>query len=397
MINSINAQSKNSLRTVTTGRVSMIGILAMSVGIAAAPANAQDITAPDTTAPVSPVISSPIMEAPTANSLPVEAAPVPKAPVVRVNTIPQVAPDRADDLAGKGGFNVETVAPEALAQIEREQQEREAATVKAAAASINEPVKAPGRVIADAVDTSGVSDNRVDSISASSDGSTAAIVGGEMPVIPVPPEPSGVEAPDSFSGESDPDWGLLAALAAMLGIGSAGVYAAGRRKSKNLQTGDQAVTSSDNFASPASLNDMIMPELRRDPDRAETPLADDAGLDPTQSVGGKLSVEASFTEFVASLPAFAAPLDKGNRRVSMLDRRVAAAPRPYLGETDMSRNDGYFEANIDAMPTPQNPFLTRQKRLKRARFLDQKLTAMKTSASMGRTKQVSRPWEPAFS
>ena len=396
MINSINAQSKNSLRTVTAGRVSMIGILAMSVGIAAAPANAQDITAPDTTAPVSPVISSPIMEAPTANSLPGEAAPVSKAPVAGVNAIPQVTPDRADDLASKGGFDVETVAPEALAQIEREQQEREAATAKAAAASIKEPVKAPGRVIADAVDTSGVSDNRVDSIGASSDGSTAAIVDGEMPVIAVPPEPSGVEAPDSVSRESDPDWGLLAALAAMLGIGSAGVYAAGRRKSKNLHTGDQAVTSSDNFASPASLNDMIMPELRRDPDRAETPLADDAGLDPTQSVGEKLSVEASFTEFVANLPAFEAPLDKGNRRVSMLDRRVAAAPRPYLGETDMSRNDGYFTANIDAMPTPQNPFLTRQKRLKRARFLDQKLAAMKTSASMGRTKQVSRPREPAF-
>ena len=59
-------------------------------------------------------------------------------------------------------------------------------------------------------------------------------------------------------------------------------------------------------------------------------------------------------------------------------------------------------AHVDAMPTPQNPFLTRQNRLKRARALDASLAEMKVSVGNARRKMdqamVSpRALEPAFS
>ena len=96
------------------------------------------------------------------------------------------------------------------------------------------------------------------------------------------------------------------------------------------------------------------------------------------------------------------PRGRTGSAVTIGERRVVAAPRPYLGEADLSRPEGYFTTNVDAIPTPQNPFLTRSKRQKRARLLDRKLTEMKASVGEARRKmdremQAPRPLEPAFS
>lgn len=379
------------------GPVSMISMLAISVGLAAAPAHAQDIIVPAMIAPVQPVQASPVISPqpePTAPSASNPAA-------AKTATTPPVTQSRADELASKGGFDAETVAPEALAQIEREQQARKAAAATAAAA----PVKASGSR-ANGSSASNISaDSNADSMIASDapaatptfEAETAA---GTVAAIPaVQPAREVVSPPNSLSGETGADFGLLAALAALLGVGGAGAYAAGRRRKSKGQAAP-VVYGDDPL--PASLNAAIMPELRRNQVEPEARPMVDTDEAAVQTLESKATTKADFAQFVANLPSFEAPLGNTDRSITLGQRRVAAAPRPYLGEADLSRTAGYFTANVDAMPTPQNPFLTREKRLKRARFLDGKLASTKAPISKSPTRvtgkmQVSRPLEPAFS
>ncbi|MEQ8743186.1 hypothetical protein [Parasphingorhabdus sp.] len=381
------------------GPVSMISMLAISVGLAAAPAHAQDITVPAMIAPVQPVQAPPVISPqpePTAPSASNPAA-------AKTATTPPETQSRADDLASKGGFDAETVAPEALAQIEREQQARKAAAATAAAAAA--PVKASGSRTNGSSASNISADSNADSMIASDapaaiptfEAETAA---GTVAAIPaVQPVPEVVSPPNSLSGETGADFGLLAALAALLGVGGAGAYtAARRRKSK----GQAAPVVHGDDPLPASLNAAIMPELRRNQVEPEARPMVDTDETAVQTLESKATTKADFAQFVANLPSFDQPLGKTDRSVTLGQRRVAAAPRPYLAEADLSRTAGYFTANVDAMPTPQNPFLTREKRLKRARFLDGKLASTKAPNSKSPTKvtgemQVSRPLEPAFS
>ena len=401
MMKSINAslyeRLYERLPAKAAGPVSMISILAISVGLAAAPAHAQDITVPDMIAPVQPVQAPPVISPqlePTAPSASNPAA-------AKTATTPPVTQSRADDLASKGGFDAETVAPEALAQIEREQQARKAAAATAAAA----PVKASGNR-ANGSSASNISaDSNADSMIASDapaatptfEAETAA---GTVAAIPaVQPAPEVVSPPNSLSGETGADFGLLAALAALLGVGGAGTYAAARRRKSKGQVAP-VVHGDDPL--PVSLNAAIMPELRRNQVEPEARPMVDTDEAAVQSLESKATTKADFAQFVANLPSFEAPLGKTDRSVTLGQRRVAAAPKPYLAEADLSRTAGYFTANVDAMPTPQNPFLTRQKRLKRARFLDGKLASTKAPISKSPNRvtgemQVSRPLEPAFS
>ena len=186
------------------------------------------------------------------------------------------------------------------------------------------------------------------------------------------------------------DWGLLAALAALLGVGGAGAYAIGRRRKSKGQT---AAAIHREAPVPASVTEAIMPELRQKPVETEIRPTVAAQQPNSRSAGSNVSTKVAFANFVADLPEFEVPLGR---------RRVAAAPRPYLGGSDLSRPEGYFMAHVDAMPTPQNPFLTRQNRLKRARALDAKLAEMKASVARARRKMdremaSPRPLEPAFS
>ena len=416
MTRSINAHLSGSSPVKSAGSLSMISMLAISVGMAAAPAQAQEMAEPAMIAPVqAPPAVSP-QPAPTAppTMAPTIAAPPASSPTaVKTETASPVTPDRADEMARKGGFNPETVAPEALAQIEREQQERKAAAAaKAVAASAKAPVKTSGRATSGSTATSSALNANAGSMIAAQNASAtsdempttqtfgAESAAGTVAASPtVEPAPEIAASPDALSGESGADWGLLAALAALLGVGGAGAYAATRRRKSK----DQAATAvHHNDPLPDSLNAAIMPELRRDRVEQEVYSAADAEQAAVQSLEKKATTKAGFAEFVSSLPAFEAPLGKADRSVTLGQRRVAAAPRPYLAETDLSRTAGYFAANVDAMPTPQNPFLTRQKRLKRARFLDGKLNGTKAPNSKGRARvtgkmEVSRPLEPAYS
>lgn len=395
MTNSINAPVGDGLPGKTAGCVSMISMLAISVGMAAAPAHAQDMTASDVTVSQLPVPAPPVLSPqPAPTSPPTMEAPLATSvPAVKAETTPPVTPDRADDLARKGGFDAETVAPEALAQIERERQEQQerkaaaekaaaakAAAAKAAAASIKTPIRTSGSATNGSVNT--VADNRAESMS-SSRGSSAVAVASEMSAIPnLETAPEVAASPEAFPGDSDADWNLLAALAALLGIGGAGAYAASRRRKSKGQKAAELHSS-----------DPVEADIRPTVDTAPT---------TAQPMKSKLTVKAGFAEFVANLPPLETPLGKADRNVKIGQRRVAAAPRPYLAEANLSRTEGYFTADVDAMPTPQNPFLTRQKRLKRARYLDGKLAGMKALLRNSRAKpvgemQISRPLEPAFS
>ncbi|ATW02330.1 hypothetical protein [Sphingorhabdus sp. YGSMI21] len=393
MINSIKIANNNGLQAngapvKTAGRLSMISIFAISAGIAAASVQAQETPAPAAAAPapvapVSPDIA-PVMAPPAAPTIaPTVAVPPAGNPAaVKADTVPPVSPDRAEDIARKGNFDAETVAPEALAQIEREQQARKAAAAKAAAASVKAPAVASGSVNA----------------------APAPATSTEAPVMTVPefesgnpsetvaaipsatPAPDAAASSDAYSSEAGADWGLLAALAALLGVGGAGAYAANRRRKSKAAT---AARTDGTDPLPASLT--TASTANRLPEPADS-----------RSLESKASTKADFAAFVANLPAFDAQRTGTGQAATMGERRVAAAPRPYLTDADRSRPAGYFTAHVEAMPTPQNPFLTRQKRLKRARFLDGKLTGPDTSRNgrpnrISGNMQVSRPLEPAFS
>lgn len=387
----------------------MISIFAISAGLAAAPVQAQETPPPATAAPapVSPTSPeiSPVMTAPAEPTIAptVAAPPAASPPVVKAETVPPVSPERAEDLARQGDFDVETVAPEALAQIEREQQERKAAAAKAAAASAKASVvtssagsngNAASRVAVPAPSsTIEAPRTAVPEPGAGDSAETVAAIPAATPTADI------TASPDSYAGEETADWGLLAALAALLGVGGAGVYAATRRRKSKAET---TARSRGTDPLPASLTAASTGKQSASP----APMDGQAVMDPdpvdTRSVDSKVTTKADFAAFVSSLPAFDTMRNGAGEAATMGERRVAAAPRPYLTDADRSRPAGYFTAHVNAMPTPQNPFLTRQKRLKRARFLDGKLNgshAPRTDrpSRISGNMQVSRPLEPAFS
>jgi hypothetical protein len=70
-------------------------------------------------------------------------------------------------------------------------------------------------------------------------------------------------------------------------------------------------------------------------------------------------------------------------------RRVGIVPGSLLADRiDYSKPAGYYAAIVDDGPTPLNPFLTRQNRLRRAHFLDRQLSR---AASRREERPVSRP------
>lgn len=398
MTNSYNVTLGDGLPRKTAGRLSMISLLAISVGIAAAPANAQDMIDPADMPMQSPVA------APQPAPAPAPVVQSPASTTAQASTVPPVSPDRADALATEGGFDATTVAPEALAQIESEQQARKAAAAKSAAAAkaASAPVAAPARTSSvaanSAADSRGASSNASDSTT-----EVVAPVAGldnATPALQSAPATS-ESAATSADMPADPDWTLLGALAALVGIGGAGAYAATRRRKSK---GRQPVEQYRSDAVPASVTDAIMPELRGDTVDAEMRTMAEAPPADTADMARSLSAKSDFAQFVADLPAFEAPHSKADRSVTNGDRRIGAAPKPYVTEADLYRPDGYFTANVNSMPTAQNPFLTRHNRLIRAQYLDGKMAEMKMKASIATkptrvigTMQVSRPLEPAFS
>tara|TARA_R110002124_G_scaffold85303_1_gene221328 strand:- start:18492 stop:19649 length:1158 start_codon:yes stop_codon:yes gene_type:complete len=375
-----NHSIRNGSTAQAAGRLSMISILAIAAGLAAAPAQAQSAISPSDMPMQSPVAAP----QPTPAPAPVmQPSPVTIMPVTAVETKPSVTADRADALATEGGFDAATVAPEALAQIENEKQARSAAAAESAAAA---KATASART---SVSARTPADSGADAVVApvtpvaEASGTSAGFENAPLLNDPAPVAIESVTAADDTSGT---DWTLLAALAGLIGIGGAGAYAASRRRKSNAEPVGAYYRVSP--ASPA-VTAATMPELRRDPGEPK------AGPE-AESAEQRAVARAHLTDFVAGLPSFEAPRSKADRHVTIGQRRVAAAPRPYLSDTDLSRRPGYFTAHVDAIPTPQNPFLTRQKRLKRARHLDAMLAGMKSANALkptggNGTMQASRP------
>lgn len=392
MNNSINAPIGSRIPGRTAGPLSKISVLAISVGLATTAAHAQAMPVPD---PVPDIISPEPVSPSSSTMAPTVASPPASSPSTgSTERTPPVSADRADDLARMGGFDASTAAPEALAQIEKERQARTAAAAKAATA------RSSASTSADAANSTASNDtNRTAVTTAPNSDPVASIpvdpaIGASGPEVAIPDAENMMvptaASPEIFADGGNTDWGLLAALAALLGVGGAGAYAIGRRRKSKGRT---AAAIHREAPVPASVTEAIMPELRQKPVETEIRPTVSAQQPNSRSAGSNVSTKVAFANFVADLPEFEVPLGR---------RRVAAAPRPYLGESDLSRPEGYFMAHVDAMPTPQNPFLTRQNRLKRARALDAKLAEMKASVARARRKMdremaSPRPLEPAFS
>ena len=392
-----NNPAHNGSSVKAAGRLSMISMLAISAGLVATPAQAQSVIAPSDMPMQSPIAVP--RSAPTTQSSPVIQGRVTSKPAAEAQAIPPATPDRAEALATKGGFDATTVAPEALAQIESEQQARQAAAAKAASAA-----KAAAARIA-AVRSSAPADSAAvsgaDIIAAAPASSTPAstqsapIAGFDSAPAMIEPAPATetVSAPADLSGETD--WTLLAALAGLLGIGGVGAYAATRRRKSNAEPAVAEHAAYQRDPVSAAVIAATMPELRRDPVDAER-------RNPAQPQEQREDAKEHLADFVAGLPAYEAPRSRADRHVTIGQRWVAAAPRPYLGEADLNRRPGYFTEHVDAIPTPQNPFLTRQKRLKRARHLDRKLAEIKAANALKPTSVTvrmhdTRQLEPAYS
>lgn len=397
-----NNPARNGSSAKAAGRLSMISVLAISAGLAAAPAQAQSVIAPSDMPMQSPVAvpqSAPApapAPAPAMQSSPVTPGPV-TMPAAEAKVISPATPDRAQALATRGGFDATTVAPEALAEIESEQQARQAAAARAAAearAAAARTAAARSSAPVDSAAASGADRNAAAPASSTRATEPVPIAGfGNAPAMIEPaPAPESAPAYADLSGETD--WTLLAALAGLLGIGGVGAYAATRRRKSKAEPA--AVEYADGRETEsAAIIAATMPELRRDPVEAER-------RNIAQPQEQQLEAREHLTDFVAGLPSYEAPRSKADRNVTIGQRRVAAAPRPYLGEADLSRRSGYFMAHVDAIPTPQNPFLTRQKRLKRARHLDRKLAEIKAANALKPTSvnvrmHDTRPLEPAYS
>lgn len=391
-----NHSIRNGSLANAAGRLSMISILAITAGLAAAPAQAQTTIDPAVMPMQSPVaVPQPApAPAPATQSTPVKPGPVKVAPVTRAETTPPVTADRADALATKGGFDAETVAPEALAQIEREQQARKEAAAKSAAAA-----KAAAARTTVARGSSTSANSGPDSIAVAPAAPTVAtaepaqVTGFDSAPAVIEPTPETAVAPADLPG--DTDWTLLAALAGLLGIGGVGAYVATRRRKSKVKPVMAAQVAHESEPKSAAVAAATMPELRRE--RVEADVGPSA-----QPAEQRVEAKSHLTDFIAGLPSFEEPRSKADRHMTIGERRVAAAPRPYLGEADLARHSGYFVAHVDAAPTPQNPFLTRQKRLKRAQYLDARLAEMKAAAAIdpnrvSGTMQATRPKAPAYS
>ena len=397
-----NHSVRNRASVKTTARLSMISLLAISAGLAAVPVQAQSMVDPSVMPMQSPVAVPQPAPAPVMQPSPSETAPSASVTMPQAATTPSVTEERADALAEKGGFNAETVAPEALAQIEREQQARQEAAAKSAAAA--QAAAARTAAARSARVTSGNDANEIAETTAptagtlpaaavdpvSAPGFESAPLANESAVAPIETAEAPADVP------ADTDWTLLAALAGLLGIAGAGAYGLTRRRKVADKTPASSDAPTGNAATrPAAVKAATMPELRRTPVEPVT-------IPETASTQSDDGTKDHMADFIAGLPSFEESSSQGDRNVPIAQRRVAAAPRPYLGEADMKRSPGYFTSHVDAMPTPQNPFLTRQKRLKRARYLDAKLSEMRSAKALTPngvkgTMQVSRPMEPAYS
>lgn len=393
MTNSKNARQTAGFTDKAAGRLSMISILAISAGLAAAPAQAQTVIE----------LSDMPMQSPVASPGPLQQpAPVTVTPSTGAETTPMVSPDRADALATDGGFDAATVAPEALAQIEAEKQARKAAAEKAeqsaaaarAAAERSAALARNSSAPATVTPTPDMTAAPAASMLATAD--PAPVTASDTAPAGIEPAPVTTD-PAVAAGDlpADSEWTLLAALAGLLGLGGMGAFVASRRRKSKVQATAPEYAAQRSERETAAVAAATMPELRRDP--VETAAGSGA-----QSVGHGTTAAIDFKGFVAGQPSFEEPRSRADHNIPLGQRRVAAAPRPYLSEADLARSPGYFTTHVDAIPTPQNPFLTRQRRLKRAWHLDARLAEMKESQAM-RPDRISGPTlgarspEPVFS
>tara|TARA_R110002126_G_scaffold152831_2_gene299970 strand:+ start:4155 stop:5327 length:1173 start_codon:yes stop_codon:yes gene_type:complete len=390
MTNSKNARQTAGFSDKAAGRLSMISILAISAGLAAAPAQAQTVIEP----------SDMPMQSPVASPEPVQQpAPVTVTPSTGAETTPMVSPDRADALATDGGFDAATVAPEALAQIEAEKQARKAAAEKAEQSAAAVRTAAAERSAALARNSNAPATVTPTPDMTAAPAASMLATADPAPVTASDTAPAGIEPapvttdPAVAAGDlpADSEWTLLAALAGLLGLGGMGAFVASRRRKSKVQATAPEYAAQRSERETAAVAAATMPELRRDP--VET--AAGSGAQSTTAA-------IDFKGFVAGQPSFEEPRSRADHNIPLGQRRVAAAPRPYLSEVDLARSPGYFTTHVDAIPTPQNPFLTRQRRLKRARHLDARLAEMKENQAM-RPDRISgamlgaRSPEPVFS
>jgi len=154
---------------------------------------------------------------------------------------------------------------------------------------------------------------------------------------------------------------LLAALAALFGLGgAAGIVAFSRRRRNRNEEFDTAGAKA---VLPLAADERT-PQMRN-------LIAPDTAVPIWQRM-----------PILASLPT-----------ATHRSKVRPAAIGTLIEKIDFSNPAGYYEAGVDQRPSPENPFLTRTKRLSRARFLDRQLRLAEDrhlSKSPPRTPQIGR-------
>ncbi|MCA1748146.1 MAG: hypothetical protein LC634_00925 [Sphingomonadales bacterium] len=191
-------------------------------------------------------------------------------------------------------------------------------------ASAADPVAA-ARPEADVADTAPV---------ANGDAEARASVEAAMPVASAEPLDTGEAAGEASSQPALGEEELaLAALAGLLGLGAVGGVMVARRRRKPDADAPAAVIAQAEPIAAEPAEPIVAPAMARtEPER------------PTRK----------------SIPL-------GEARVQ------PAATGSLIDRIDFTRPAGYYESMVDQGPSPINPFLTRRKRIARAKFLDREL------------------------
>lgn len=323
-----------------------IAAIAVSIAVLSTPAIAQQTTpAPAPAMQPAPTVAPP--------ALPANAAPTPRTPAPAPVTIRAPVTAAAPNLTlpdvdvEAAQASSENAAP-ASSAVTANRQVRQAAVQ--ARQTRSTPVTAsdtPGAAIASAVSPAETERAQPD---------TETLADAEPLLTDESIAPATIE--QASANEGDDDALVLAALAGILGLGAIGGGIALSRRRRDGAT--------------------VAPEpVDFEPEGAVAPRSEPVRT--TSAVGATAAAPAPRR---ASSDAMRERLG-----ITPMPAKYAATDRPI----------GYYESMVDEGPTPENPFLTRRKRLVRARFLDKQVArnAEQRRSSRATPELRTRELEPA--
>lgn len=265
----------------------------------------------------------------------------------------------------------DTVAPAAQAQLDAEAAAQRQAAANARSKAAAKPAAKP---VAKAAPAAPITAAPIETINAPSDVADTAPIApiGDVATTPIDPVATApIENNTSAAPAPVPandEWLILVGIAGALGLAGAGAVFASRRR-RNVA---EPVVTYEEFAStPVNKGYFTNAPVAAAPVAASNA---DAFVDPAYTrddVAQNTDIAAEQQSYSMATP----------ERTVINDKKPTEA--------------GYYVAHVDDGPTPENPFLTRKKRLVRARFLDRQAETARQNSSTDWNSSASWGSKPA--